>query len=117
MEHETFWTLVTDLAHWEFEIFLIILFDGVVGLLIWPYIKHFIEDHRKLHKIISNKRKMKKKAKFYPVKEETLKTKTFPKVKAPTLRANKKVYLQGDVLSGYRNALKKGQLGGKGWGY
>lgn len=33
--HETFWTLLRDPAHWLFEIFLMVLFDGLVGLLIW----------------------------------------------------------------------------------
>lgn len=45
---ETFWTLLTDLPHWEFEVFLIILFDGIIGLLIWPTIKRLkkhLEEH------------------------------------------------------------------------
>lgn len=48
-EVETFWTLLHDTAHWEFEIFLMILFDGLIGYvgfkLLWPRIKaHFHED-------------------------------------------------------------------------
>ena len=46
MEHETFWTLFTDLAHWQFELFLIVLFDVVIGAIIWPYIKKFITHHK-----------------------------------------------------------------------
>lgn len=46
MEHETFWTLITDLAHWEFEIFLIIIFDLVIGALIWPKIKYWFRHHQ-----------------------------------------------------------------------
>ena len=46
MEHETFWTLFHDPAHWQFEIFLIALFDGLVGILIWPRIRKFITHHK-----------------------------------------------------------------------
>ncbi|MBU2101256.1 hypothetical protein KKH05_00835 [Patescibacteria group bacterium] len=45
MEHETFWTLATDLAHWEFELFLIILFDVVIGILLWPRLKKIFKHH------------------------------------------------------------------------
>ena len=46
MEEETFLTLLTDEAHWQFEIFLIFLFDVLIGLLIWPSIKKFIIHHK-----------------------------------------------------------------------
>jgi len=46
MEQETFFTLVTDLAHWQFELFLIVLFDVVIGLILWPWIKKFIIHHK-----------------------------------------------------------------------
>ncbi|MFZ2484957.1 MAG: hypothetical protein WAX80_03100 [Minisyncoccia bacterium] len=46
MEHETFFTLLTDAAHWQFEIFLIFLFDVLIGLLIWPWIKKFLIHHK-----------------------------------------------------------------------
>lgn len=46
MEHETFWTLFTDLAHWEFELFLILIFDVLIGVLIWPRIRKFIRHHK-----------------------------------------------------------------------
>jgi hypothetical protein len=45
MEQETFWTLIRDLPHWEFEIFLILIFDGVIGVLIWPNIKKMFRHH------------------------------------------------------------------------
>ena len=45
MEHETFFTLIKDLAHWEFELFLIFIFDVLIGLIIWPYIKRFLTHH------------------------------------------------------------------------
>jgi hypothetical protein len=38
MEHESFWTLFFNLAHWEFEIFLLCLFDGVIGAILWPFV-------------------------------------------------------------------------------
>jgi hypothetical protein len=47
---ETFWTLLHDMAHWEFEIFLMIIFDGVLGglvtYLIWPKIKEHWAHHK-----------------------------------------------------------------------
>src|SRR3989344_750144 len=46
MGEETFWTLLGDLAHWEFELFLIFLFDVLIGLLIWPYIKKWYNNGR-----------------------------------------------------------------------
>ena len=46
MEQETFWTLFTDLAHWEFELFLILIFDVLLGLLLWPAVRKFILHHK-----------------------------------------------------------------------
>ena len=46
MHEETFWTLLQDAPHWEFEIFLIILFDGIIGLLIWPQIMMWFRHHK-----------------------------------------------------------------------
>lgn len=47
---ETFWTLLHDSAHWEFEIFLMLIFDGLVGALAWPLIKRAVRRHdRKKH--------------------------------------------------------------------
>lgn len=46
MEQETFWTLLQDPAHWAFELFLIALFDGLIGVLIWPRIKRFFKHHK-----------------------------------------------------------------------
>ena len=43
---ETFWTLLRDRAHWEFELFLMILFDGLVGAVIWPYLKGWFKHHK-----------------------------------------------------------------------
>lgn len=40
VEHvETFWTLAADIAHWEFELFLMLLFDVILGILVWPFVK------------------------------------------------------------------------------
>lgn len=44
-EHETFWTLLQNAAHWEFELFLMLIFDVVLGLLIWPFVKEHWKHH------------------------------------------------------------------------
>ncbi len=46
--HETFWTLLRDKAHWEFEIFLMILFDLIIGGLAWPFLKKHWAHHVRL---------------------------------------------------------------------
>jgi len=43
--------LVKSPGHWMFEIMLMIIFDGVIGIMIWPFIKHLWDDHKKFHKI------------------------------------------------------------------
>ena len=40
--HETFWTLLKDPAHWEFEGFLMLLFDVLLGMILWPFVKRHI---------------------------------------------------------------------------
>lgn len=45
-EHaETYWSLVTDLAHWELEITIMIVFDGLVGAIAWPILKRYWTRH------------------------------------------------------------------------
>jgi hypothetical protein len=44
--HETFWTLLKDPSHWEFEIFLMAIFDGLVGALLWPQIRKWFKHHK-----------------------------------------------------------------------
>ena len=46
MEQETFWTLLFNLPHWEFELFLMFLFDGVIGLILWPRVRQFFVHHK-----------------------------------------------------------------------
>lgn len=46
MEEESFFTLVKDLAHWEFELFLIVIFDVIVGLILWPWVRRYIIHHK-----------------------------------------------------------------------
>ena len=46
MEQETFWTLLADPAHWGFELFLMALFDGLIGVIIWPRVKRFFKHHK-----------------------------------------------------------------------
>jgi uncharacterized membrane-anchored protein YhcB (DUF1043 family) len=49
---ETFFDLLKDPAHWEFEIFLILIFDVIIGAIIWPFVrgglKHHKSDHERL---------------------------------------------------------------------
>ena len=49
---ETFFDLLKDPAHWEFEIFLIVIFDVIIGFFIWPFVKkgliHHKSDHERL---------------------------------------------------------------------
>lgn len=45
MGHETFWTLLGDPAHWLFELFLMILFDGIIGAILWPFIRKHWRHH------------------------------------------------------------------------
>lgn len=47
---ETYWELMRDPAHWLFEITLIVIFDLLIGALLWPFIKRWIAEHdRKKH--------------------------------------------------------------------
>jgi hypothetical protein len=65
MEKETFWTLLHDLPHWEFELFLIFIFDVLIGFLIWPRItgwfKHHKEDDLKLKELEKRIKKLEEK--------------------------------------------------------
>jgi len=49
---ESFFDLLKDPAHWEFEIFLMLIFDVVIGLFIWPFVQkvhiHHKSDHERL---------------------------------------------------------------------
>lgn len=42
---ETFWTLLHDVAHWEFEIFLMLLFDGLIVGMFAPYVRKHLRHH------------------------------------------------------------------------
>ncbi len=61
--HETFWDLLKDPAHWYFEFLLIIIFDVVIGLLIWPFIQkaltHHKSDHERLEDLEKEVRELK----------------------------------------------------------
>ena len=46
---EEFIELIKSPAHWIFEILLIIIFDGIIGILIWPKIREVIK-HLDKHK-------------------------------------------------------------------
>ena len=49
---ESFFDLLKDPAHWEFEIFLMVIFDVLLGAIIWPFIRkgfiHHKSDHERL---------------------------------------------------------------------
>ncbi len=49
---ETFWTLLQSEAHWKFELFLMFLFDFVLGVVLLPFAKkifsHHDDDHTEL---------------------------------------------------------------------
>ena len=62
---ETFWTLLQDPAHWCFEIFLMFLFDIILGLLIIPWFRRSMLHHKsddarteELEKQVSEMRKI-----------------------------------------------------------
>lgn len=38
--------LLKDPAHWEFELFLIFIFDVLIGVLLWPRLKKFMHHHK-----------------------------------------------------------------------
>jgi hypothetical protein len=46
---ETFWMLLHDSAHWEFELLVgfveMLVFDVIVGILLWPTIKKHWKHH------------------------------------------------------------------------
>ena len=45
MEHETLWVLLHDAPHWEFEIIVNIVFDGLVLGTALPFIKKHVRHH------------------------------------------------------------------------
>jgi hypothetical protein len=51
--HETFWQLLQDPAHWEFELFLMAVFDLLLGGLLWPILRNKWRSHEKKHNLVS----------------------------------------------------------------
>ncbi|MHB1316256.1 MAG: hypothetical protein ACYCZW_00155 [Minisyncoccota bacterium] len=43
---ETFIDLLKSGAHWQFEILLIVLFDIIIGAIIWPQLKKWWKHHK-----------------------------------------------------------------------
>lgn len=73
MEQETFWTLLHDAAHWEFELFLMFIFDVVIGVLIWPHLKKFMIHHKgDDDKIAALEKKVAKLEKLLAASQETV---------------------------------------------
>jgi hypothetical protein len=46
---ETFFDLLKDPAHWEFEIFLMVIFDVIIGFFIWPFVQKALIHHKSDH--------------------------------------------------------------------
>lgn len=46
MEHETFFSLLRSVPHWEFELFLMLLVDGVLGAFLVPLFKRWVSHHK-----------------------------------------------------------------------
>lgn len=44
-ETEDFWFLLHNVAHWEFELFLMFVFDVVLGLALIPLGKKWLKKH------------------------------------------------------------------------
>jgi hypothetical protein len=42
---ETFYDLLANAAHWEFEIFLMLLFDGLIAGLLYPFVRKHYDHH------------------------------------------------------------------------
>jgi uncharacterized membrane protein YbhN (UPF0104 family) len=43
---ETFWTLLRDLPHWEFELFVSLVFLVMESLIFWPLVRKFLHHHK-----------------------------------------------------------------------
>jgi hypothetical protein len=46
MDHETFWGLLRSPAHIELELFLMFVFDFLIGAILWPKLKKFRNHHQ-----------------------------------------------------------------------
>lgn len=64
---ESFLDLLKDPAHWEFEIFLILIFDVLLGAVIWPFVRgglrHHKSDHERLEDLEREVKMLKEKTK------------------------------------------------------
>ncbi len=64
---ESFLDLLKDPAHWEFEIFLILIFDVLLGAIIWPFarggLRHHKSDHERLEDLEREVKMLKEKIK------------------------------------------------------
>jgi hypothetical protein len=45
VEHETLWGLLTDPKHWALELVIMVVFDGLVGMMMWPIAKRWWGKH------------------------------------------------------------------------
>lgn len=42
---ETYWELMTNWPHWAFEITLMVIFDGLIGMAAIPLFKRWLKNH------------------------------------------------------------------------
>jgi hypothetical protein len=45
MEHETLVSLLCSWPHWLFELLLMVIFDFLIGVLLWPRIRRAFKHH------------------------------------------------------------------------
>lgn len=53
--NETFWMLMRDRAHWEFEMFLMLIFDGILAGM-WKLYRRWRQKHRPVHSVLETPR-------------------------------------------------------------
>lgn len=45
MVSETYWELMGNWPHWAFELTLMALFDIIIGMILWPFAKKWLQNH------------------------------------------------------------------------
>ena len=84
---ETFWSLLHNAAHWEFEIFLMVVFDGIVGALLYPWASKHIKHH-----LLRDRRELIKGVRPLTFEERLAK---------PPVRKTRQIFTYDDIVSAY----------------